>query len=246
MYKRSKRTYKRRRSTKKYSKRRTAYVPKKVKRYVRRAIANQAENKRASHTTEEKAYTNLMDQAGVNTLLPSISQGTGQGNRIGNRLKLKRAMLRFSITSFAGSANAHYADVYIYRLKSAVTAPNLAQLQTFLQNGNSTTWYDGDAIDGLRDVNSDTFTLFKHKRFVLSSLTSGTAGVANGSIPPTRTWKQDITKYYKKTWIYEDATSVLPSNVGLYMSVAGTDMAGLYLGSYGEYNMCIEFEFEDS
>ena len=113
MARRYKRSFKRKRtSVKSRFKRRP--VSKKLKRYVNRAIARNVENKRASHTVSEKAINNIMDTASLSTLMPALAQGTGQGNRIGNMVKLKKAILRSSFTSYAGSANAFYVDIYIF------------------------------------------------------------------------------------------------------------------------------------
>lgn len=245
MARRYKRSYKRKRTAPK-SRFKRRPVSKKLKRYVNRAISRNIENKQASHTVAEKAITNIMDTTSLSTMLPALAQGTGQGNRIGNRVKLKKAMLRSSYTAFAGSANAFYVDIYLFKLKGSVVAPTLTQLQQFLQNGNGSTWYDGDSIDGLRAINSDLFTLHRHKRFTLAGTTAGTAGTSINVIPPTRTWVKDITAYYPKNWIYEDNTSTLPTNVALYMSVVATDMSGLVITSYGEWNAVVEFEFEDA
>lgn len=245
MARRFKRSYKRKRT---YSKSRFKRRPvsKKLKRYVSRAISRNVENKRASHTVAEKNINNIMDTASLSTLLPALAQGTGQGNRIGNAVKLKKAILRSSFTSYAGSANAFYVDIYIFKLKGSVASPTLVQLQQFLQNGNSSTWYDGDPIDGLRAINTDVFTCHKHKRITLASTTAGSAGTSINVIPPTRTWVKDITSYYPKNWRYEDNSASLPTNVALFMACAATDMTGLVIANYGEWNACVEFEFEDA
>lgn len=243
-YKR-KRTYKRKRSYKRsYStkKRRVSYS---TKRYVKREVSRAIQNKKIQRALDGITYSSLIDNSAVYTLMPSMTQGSGEADRNANKIRIKKAILRATFTSFAGTAAAHYVDIYIFKNKNGITAPTLANMTRFLESANTATGYDGEPLDGLRPVNKYLFTPKMHVRRRLASTTSGTSGTAIASLPPTFNMVKDITKYFKKDWVYDDNTNAV-SNENVFIAVGGSNMGSQVIQNFGNYSFCVDFEYEDA
>jgi len=240
MARRTKRTFKRKRSYK-----RKPRVSKKVKTYVKREVARQIQNKKTNRELSEVQYSTLLDSSLVYTLLPSISQGDGQGDRTGTGVRLKKAMLRMQCASTNGLVSSHWVDVYIFKMKSGIAPPTASQMVKFLENGNTALGYQGRVLDGLRPVNSDIFTLKYKLRRQLASNYAGNPGTPINNTPQCFTLKKDITKYFHKIWKYDDV-AIAPTNDNLFIGVCATDPQGQVLQIFGEFTLCVDFTYEDA
>lgn len=230
---------------KKKSYRKKARIAKKVKTYVKKQIASQIQNKKTQRALGEIPFYNLIDPSAVYTLMPSITQGTGDADRAGNAIRIKKAVLRLMASSYAGFVAPFFVDMYVYKMKTGIVPPVLTQTVRFLESGNTATAYDGEPLDGLRPMNKFLFTEKLHIRKRMSSTTSGTAGTSISSTPPCFTMVKDITHMFKKRWIYDDNVNA-PSNENVFISLGGSDMTGQVITPFGEYSFCVDFEYEDA
>lgn len=241
MRKRTKRTFKRKRSYKRQSSR----VSKKVKTYVKREVARQIQNKTTQRAVTEIPYTNILDSGQVYTLLPAIVQGDGQGDRTGTGVRIKKAVLRMSVAATPGLIISQYVDIYIFKMKSGIAPPSSGQMVKFLENGNGSLGYQGRVLDGLRPINADIFTKLMHKRRRLASNYAGQAGTPINNTAETFTIVKDITGYFKKTWKYDDVANA-PTNDNVFIGVGATNPQGQTTEVYGEYTFCVDFIYEDA
>lgn len=104
MYAKKARRVYRKRPARKLARKSKPMVGLAVKKYVKRAIHANVENKRSSFTTFQSfgsfansttLYARPLTPASSGSL--SIQQGTGQGERIANRVRVMRAMFRYTI-----------------------------------------------------------------------------------------------------------------------------------------------------
>jgi len=240
MPRRYKRSYK--------SSKRSKWAPKKVskpvKRYVRTAIARQIPNKKSQRALEESPFGNVLDTSYVHTLLPVIQQGTDDGDREGNRVKLRKAVLRMNVNAYSGTPEAAWIDIYIFKLKSSTALPTTANLQRFLQSGATAVSYLGGPIDGMLPVNKDLFTCYFHKRKACAPQVTGSAGTNIGSIASAFCWQKNILPYLNKSWAYDDG-GTYPTNSQLLIAVVGSDFTGEVVRVVGEFSMVVDYEYED-
>jgi len=236
--------YKRKRSFKKkrfYKRSATRKVPKKVRTYVKKVVARQIQNKTTQRAVDQISYTNVIANTDVYTLMPSISQGTGQADRDGNKIRLRKAYLRLSAAAATGLTSSQYVDIYIFKNKYGTAAPSAPDMVKFLENGNATVSYNGLPVNRLRPINPDIFTLKKKMTLLLAAPTTG----ASGSLQPTAYRVADLTSCFKKIWHYDDV-AVGPTDESLFMAVGATDPQNQTYQVYGEYSFCVDFEYEDA
>lgn len=116
----------------------------------------------------------------------NIAQGTGDGQRIGNTIDCKKAILNLVLrrNNLATPNLPCEVFVYIGYLKgNRGTAPSATPFANFYQDGNSAKAWNGTALRTLRMVNKDIFIITN--RFVqkIGSSASTTAQFANNDYP---------------------------------------------------------------
>lgn len=221
-------------------------------------IHRQTENKQipaqiVRNTRITNALTDNILQ--VVKITPSIVQGTGEGERVGNNVSTMKAMLYFSAHLFQINTPSNadppkYLDIYIYKYKvsndqSAITLSN------FLNLGSSSVNYDSLLVpeSGAFPINKDKFILKKHIRKLLwNPSPTNTYAMASRHIMNACAFKLDITKYLKKQLQFNDAVSNLVTNDNLYISCVYTnndDQGYDYSTVIGEYDTLLTYEFED-
>lgn len=194
-------------------------------------------------------------------LTPSINLGTGQGDRIGNQVSTRRAVLSLnleciSITSASGYAPPIYFDIYIYKYKRSNTQ-SAVELRKFLQYGNTSTDFKSNTLPESQNlkVNNDTFTLKAHKRVLCWAQTYSQASTPSGgaltncrNITNAKNLNIDITKFLSKNMKFQDATTNTP-NDNLYVSVVGTpnDHNTSYVDGFqlGVYDAMVQYQYDD-
>lgn len=225
-----------------------------VKRMIKREIARQAETKIIEGVSGNVAFAQSITPSSCYPLIPNISQGTTQGARIGNRVTVRKAILRMSLTvsNQAASVAPTYVDIYIFKYLPIKSYPNnvmpTGSMNNFLQAGSTSTSYTGVITDGLRPVNKDLFSLKYRKRLCMFNPNNTASFVgATAMWNPNRSYNIDITKYINKTLEYDDANSYC-TNDGLWFAVGSTQTDGvLYPGlSMGTFNIVVNVEYEDS
>jgi len=255
-----KRSYKRKGSkSSRYGKRRplrTTKVSYKIKKYVKRELARNVENKLKDTEIGPKTVSNIISDTTVVNLLPQIQQGTTQSTRIGNKIKVKNIWLRLSITlipisSIIANPLPTYVDVYIFKTKYQNNwdgALSTTDMTEFLQNDSSAASYSGAVLDGLRQVNTDLFKCCIHKRITLFNPNTAVATYgATSSINPNKCLYFNLTKFLKKNWLFEDSVGTC-TNDNLYLVVGTTQSDGVSTGASttASYYAMTQVSYEDA
>lgn len=224
-----------------------------IKKVVKNIVDADLEIKRQERSTIYNNIQTFITDARIVSLTPIIAQGTGQGDRVGNTIKLKKAMLMVNIALDSAALAAgypHYIDVYIFKFKkNNFTQPSAVDMTKFLQLGNSAISYNGDSFAGLRELNVDLFTQKLRKRF--SMIHAFTVNNSNGYGPmlSNRTMKIDITKYLKSVIHFDDSASNLTINDNLYIAIGNTQYNQLGVPSdiyIGTYDTCVTYHYTDA
>lgn len=217
-------------------------VSAKVKNYVKQAISREIETKYAQVNVYNQQNTTGMGLNSTSTpllglnpttsLIPPISQGTGESDRIGNKIHCKSLYVKYCLRAIdvtSGGSNDNpfrpfLARVVIYSKKLNKTDLNNVGI---LENGSGSTNFGSAPETWLEPYNTDVFTIHYSKQFKMVP-----AKRATGQTAPNQ-WAQDAVveghksfilrraklKNIPKTFLYNDNASSTPQNVACYMAV---------------------------
>jgi len=228
----SKRTYKRKSYA---SKKRTP-----LKRMIRMEIARNVENKSTQVYNLDKILyvspdTSPWSSQNVFPLGPDptsvvISQGTGQGQRVGNVIKTKKLTFKGTIVALPYDSIFNTAPapvqlkMWIFYDRTDPTAVP-APITNFFQNGNTQKGFANDLVDMWSPVNTDRYTVLATKQFKLgfaSATGSGSTApqqyFSNNDFKYNCNFSFDLTKHYPKTVKFNDNTTT-PTTRGLFCLV---------------------------
>jgi len=234
-----------------------------VKAVVKTVIAREAETK----TAQEYNYganlygpnyatfdaTNIFPLGPRATTLP-ITQGTGQGGRIGNRVHARKLVLSGTLVPNGYNATTNTVpqplDVIMYvfydKTKPCDT-PTPAANGDWLQNGNGSTTFATDTLDMISPVNTDRYRVVARRKMKLGFADySGTGSnpashyYANNDYKMTCNFSIDLTKYYPKVVKWNDNASATPTTRGLWLMIVPNFGSGLTMGA-GQRPLAIQF-----
>lgn len=180
----------------------------------------------------------------------TISQGSGQGARTGNKIRIAKAKLQ--IVLFPGSYDAvqnpsprpQYIKFWFVRPKGQSNSTTLT-INQFFQNGSSASAFNGNLIDLNSTVNAQEFTLLGQRTFKLGNSVISQPGVtnqqlfSNNDFPLSVIKTMDITKYLYKQYNFNDSTNT-PSNDMTVMFVEGINADGTVVAN-GVWSSFINF-----
>lgn len=197
-----------------------------VRSIVKKEIARNVENKITANDAVEQSILSVLSNpsgGGVNTLtyvvinpvangLLNMTQGVDVVSRIGNKIKLKRFVIKGTVyydpqatPSIAFPQSQGYVDVYFGRLLNMAGTIS-SQLPNFYQNGNTSTAPYCALIERCSRVNKDLYKIYWHKRFKIGN--TGTSTISNNDYSLNREFGLDVCKLVCKNKIvkYEDNT----------------------------------------
>lgn len=224
-----------------------------LKKTIKKIVNANIEVKRQERATSYNNIYNVINDARIVSLMPLLAQGVGQGDRIGNIINLRKAILRMNIKDDSTSTIANnplYFDMYIFKFKkNNFATPTATDMTKFLQQGNGSTAYDGNPFAGLRDINNDLFTLKVHKRYNMIHAFTINNPSGYGSMVSNKTVRFDISKYIKDNLHYDDTVSSQPINDNLYVAIGCTlwNQLGVPTDTYaGTFDTVVEYEYTDA
>jgi len=239
-----------------------------IKKYVSKAIHTNVENK--SQTVN---YSGNFGNATANasmyaypvtpyTGFMSLTQGITQNQRIGNEVKIRKAMLRYILRPIGYNASSNvtpvplHVEMYLGRTKIAPgDIPAAGDFTVLFQNGNSSVGPVGTLTDLIAAVNKDYWVIKKRWSHKLGFAEYfGTGGLAqqqyfvNNDFELNVMRKLDITSIYPKTLKFNDGTGLVqgPALFLFYQAVSanGNDTGSTQLTA--NINFWIDIEYEDA
>jgi len=204
---------------------------------IKRVISKSAEVKMQSYTGQLQVQTYganpLMDTIPLSPTTAingvNIIQGTGQGDRIGDRISTKKCVMRMTAFPYPYSTVSNLSpkpqDVILWfgRLKYTTLPPTSTDFGKFFQNGDNAIAPSSTLTDILQPINKDLFTVVKCIRFKLGFASyngSGTSvnqqGFSNNDYKFNFIRNINLTKLMAKQYRFNDSGSV-PTNSALYM-----------------------------
>lgn len=152
-----------------------------IKKMIKKEIARTVENKTLQaynvgqpiRSVIHASFPSQIIQVSPGSALLPVSQGVGQGNRIGNTINLKKLWIKGTMVPQGYSASVatvpYPAQITIYVFSDKLSEPNaiLPTPTDFFQAGNGTRGFANDLVDCWADVNHDRYQVFYKKTFKL-------------------------------------------------------------------------------
>lgn len=245
---------------------RKSRVSKSVKRYVRRAIARRIENKEITWTPTGIRSTIVAQASAANLitntfcLMPSISQGTGNGYRISDTINVKKIGVQLYLTNYELGLTGQVVRVVVFSVKDynqdimGTTLPSI-EAGNFFRSGTTTASANGTLVnDHMLPINTNRITIHAQKKFVigeavLPQILTPNAQNALGTSPQYHKCYFSLGKKMKILKYDENGTNPnYPTNHNLFMAVL-TNYADCTAGAgqsvlYGAVQ--VDFAYEDA
>lgn len=238
-------------------------VSKSVKTYVKRALSLRIEDK---ETTSFGLNQSILTVAGSTptgiSLLPVPNQGTGDSDRIGNEINIKKLVVTgfVNLTAYNATNNPTapaplWVKMWIVSAKNinTNTFSNTLASSSFFQTSNSSTGFQATIRDVLLPVNPDLFTVHRYKLFKIGagsasdySPSTGTSAMFDNS-PMAQQFTFDCSKYVKKLKYDEGQTWPTNKNMFLVTTVCRADgtVSSATLAP-AEYHWRVQCIYEDA
>lgn len=250
------------------SKKPTGTVSQAVKKFVKRSIHQQVENK-CVQINGGVNFGNYLESSDFNaypmaplTGLWSIPTGVLQGNRLGNQIRTRKCYLNYIVrpTPYDAVSNPFPGPINVQLLLGYVKntpcfQPAGVDVQQLFQSGSAVTAPVGSNRDLISVINTDYWTIKKRWNHKIGfSNYSGTGNQAGGQFGQNNDYKLnaiariDITKFMPATYQFNDA-SVTPTSRNLFfmyyaVSAAGGTNFATALPANMEF--WVDYHFEDA
>lgn len=241
-------------------------VPKVIRRYVRKTVARNIENKRNVIYGYNQTVTGVTinNPPSMNLFaLPVISQGVAEGQRLGDRIKLKNCHVHLDIchAPYDATANPHsgcYVTVLFLKARNSnagvIPANNWVNL---FDAGTSTVTWQQNTMDTLFQFNENIFNVVYKRIFNIGHTKSNDYGQSpttfvlpgNEAVQNVRTNFRLPLKKIRKMIRYDDNTSI-PQSENLWMYAYASPYE--YNGTYdvnktpARISYVLQWEFEDA
>lgn len=204
---------------------------KKFKRAVRTQLRRAAETKSSQRfnlgqnlvPSNATTFAANIIELGPGVTMP-IAQGTGQGNRVGNRIETVRHVFKGTIVPYPQDSTTNpnpqplVVKMWIFYDKTDPTAVPNPITYPFFQDGNGVAGFSNDLIDTWRPVNTDRYRVLCARTFKLGfSEYAGTAAstlnqgqyqaYSNNDFKLNCGFRINLTKYQIKKIRFNDANN---------------------------------------
>lgn len=259
------------RPTKRLFKRPISKLTRTVKTIVKKALDKRIEDKEVCNTDQYmEIYQALNTSITGNTVVslsPTIVQGVGENGRIGNSVKLKKLFLRGYMSIYPQNTlsvitNSQAIEqvgqwnvrLFIGKLKNAISSPTTLDFDKLLRTGAAQSPFNSStSLSLLRTVNTEYFTVYYDKIHKIGIQSGNNVSVATGfhnnDYKLSKFIKLNLTKFMKKTLIFNDDGNNNPSNTALYMWAGLVDSIGSQYSSPDalvQLSYDLEFSYEDA
>jgi len=255
-------------SRKRVAGRRKSSVSVGVKKYIKKAIHSSIENK-CVQINFGNSFGNINESPDLNSypMCPlssywTISQGTRQGERIGNQIKTRKVMLNYVLRPLPYSATSNPqpnpCEVQLmlgYVKNTPCFAPIAGDFAQLFQSGSSTSAPVGNLRDIISVINTDYWVIKKrwtHKVGYAASEGTGANPAnqfqANNDFKLNHVKRLDITKHIPKTHIFNDGSAMTNTKNLFLMYYAVAADGGTYgaNGLVANIEFWIDFHYEDA
>lgn len=237
-----------------------------VKKIVKKAIANNVENKTTQYYNTGADIYPSSNASFLGSILPvspyasylGITQGTNQQSRVGNRIKIRNCWIQGTIHAKPYNATTNPTPAPLHVIMWVLydkTAPTSIPGPTtdFLQLGSSTSALQNDLMDQWAPVNTDKYRVLTKRIFKIGYAENtgtgsvvGQAYLANNDFKFSQNFKIYLTKYLVKNVRYND-NNATPTTRGLFLMTTvvqanGTNYNTSVVPAEMQYVMNLDYE----
>lgn len=236
------------RAPRKYSKKttkKTTKVSPKLTQAIKSVMMKTAEHKSQCYNALiqfgnviQSTVMNVQNISPNSVTLPLVG-GYGSADRIGNKIKTVKALLRYVIFPLPYNAGSNPAPcpqdviIYIGHLKKGIQSPTSTDFLNLYNDGNTVNIPFGNLEDLINPINKDYFVVSKIIRHKVGyALASGTGLQAANQYYPNNDYKLnvirtvDVTKCLAASYDFNDANNT-PQNSQTYMWMQAISSDGL-------------------
>lgn len=267
--------YKRKRSFKKKTYKRKSYAKKAkrvpaIKRMVRREIARNVENKYAN--TVNTGHNNVPSNAATaaSLVVPitpaatglTIFQGTTQGTRIGNSIKIKKLTIKGTIQPlpYNAATNTFPQPLEVmmfifYDKQNPTVTPDPFAPNDFYQFGGTSADFRNDLVDCWADINTDRWRVVYRRNFKVgysayngTGINAGEQGYSNNDFKLNQNFTVDCTKWAVKRVKFND-NNADPTTRGLWCMWVPINANGLAIPATeiaSRVQFSVDMQYEDA
>lgn len=193
-----------------------------------------------------------------------IGQGTGDGQRVGNKIKVKSAKLRIKMDPSAYNATYNPTPtpciviMWIFRMKQNNTLANVQSLinNSFKDLNSGSQGLNGTESDLILPENNSDMQLLHRKIFKIGHANNNGTGAAageqyksNNDFKCVEYFEKDITKYLYGTYTFNDTNQTPDTQPVTWCLFEAISATGAYtdLGERpGQLHICAELNYSDA
>lgn len=197
---------------------------------IQSTVIRMAEKKVVYAFDRNKAIHNTVGTTGLTYLnvIPAIAQGTGQANRIGNKIQVTSARINGFVNILPYDVNTNPATVPVMvkawlcgikALSSSITVVD-SDFTGFYNLGNTDGDWTGDMLDMVKSVNTDGFRVYAKKTFKVgyaAQQTPSSAQYPNNDSSFSVPFSFDYTKHLGKLTYDDSYSGNLPDNKSMFL-----------------------------
>jgi len=231
--------------------------------HIKRVISTLAETKSIQFTSSENVFGYNAAAQGLCSIqltptsgMLNITQGTGEGDRIGNKVRVKKVKLNYVLVTAPIDATYNVTpkpqDVRMmitYNKQSKVLSPPAGQ---FFDAGDSSNAPTSNLLDMVAAINTEYVGCPKEWRHKVGCQTSPHPNTLdNNDYKLNEIRSLDITKFYPKTLTWNDTSSVImEQSKWLTFLLAPADGSAIDTSGTSTFKplffyWCINLEFQD-
>jgi hypothetical protein len=239
-----------------------------MKRYVKTQIARNIENKTGTvynlgkliYPTTHANFTSSIFPLSPSAVSVGINQGAAQGQRIGNKIKMKKCTFRGTLHPNLYNATTNPQPVplqvvmwFFYDKENPQTVP--APLTDFFQFGGTVSAMQNDLVDLWAPINTDKYRVLGKRMFKLGNSEWTTTGstpsagnFTNNDFKYNQSFSINVMKWMPKEFVFRDNNSD-PTTRGLYCMIQCISASGSQLGAAIEpatLSYISDMEWEDA
>lgn len=213
---------------KRYSKRKTSKMVKMIRRVARSVVSRNNETKQVTTLNDIYFNSSISAVSEFYSLIPAISQGVGDYQRIGQKIRMKYLTIKGSVSyeTAIGTTNnlPIYVDMFVLADKIQKSQNSSPHDYRILNASGSPVAYNGTGPYSHLPVNTEEFTLVKRirKKLALNWAPGNTSTTITDPNQPLRAFFKLKIPVNRKVADYESASANLPQNCNYWLAAGFT------------------------
>lgn len=243
-------------------------VSKAVKRYVKKSIAVQAENK-LTNVSQALSFGSALESPDLNvwpilyyTGYHTLTQGVTQSSRVGNSIRIKKVYLKYVLLPLPydvgtnASTQPLHIILYLANLRNARgVLPTSTDIGNLYQSNSTSSGPAGTLFDIIQEFNTDVWDVKKRWTEKIGFANNGGSGsqptyqsYSNNDFALNRVRRMDISRYCPKICKFNDnAGGVVGNNLFfMFQAVSANGGATGATQLTARINYWVDIHYEDS